>query len=111
MNAKQKTARVTYFVWKEVGNSTIIHLPQYDVSHLRETVLRSIDQKSRLRIPNHLPLIKDLCQGDPRNQRLHLVKDGQTVIAVALDEDIRQELRHQGAIPLGKAFTHKIVSV
>lgn len=110
MNAKQKSARVAYFTWRQVGNSTIIHLPQYDVTHLKETAIRSIDQKSRLRIPNHLPLVKDLCQGDPRNQRLHLVKDGQTVIAVALDEDIRQELRHQGAKPLSTAFTHKIVS-
>lgn len=109
MNAKLKTARVTFFAWKEVGNSTIIYLPQYDVSHLRETVIRSIDQKSRLRIPNHLPLVSGLCQGDPRYQRLHIVKDGQTVIAVALDEDIRQELRHQGAKPLSTAFTHKIV--
>lgn len=110
MNAKQKLARVAYFVWRQVGSSTVIPLPQYDVSHLSEEVIRSIDQKSRLRLPNHLPLVKGLVEGNVHNHRIHVIKDGAAKTAVALDQDIRQELRLQGAKALGTAFHHKVVS-
>ncbi|MFB0965547.1 MAG: hypothetical protein QMC36_07925 [Patescibacteria group bacterium] len=110
MNAKQKTARVAYFVWKQVGSSTVVPLPQYDVSHLSDDEIRSIDQKSRLRLPNHLPLVKGLAEGNPLNHRIHVIRNGETAIAVALDEDIRQELRLRKAKPLSAAFNHKVVS-
>lgn len=110
MNAKANTARVAYFVWKQVGSSTIVPLPQYDVSHLSDDQIRSIDQKSRLRLPNHLQLLKGLTEGNPLDHRIHVIRDGATKTAVALDQDIRQELRYRGAKPLGSAFSHKVVS-
>lgn len=110
MNAKQKTVRVPYFVWRQVGSSTIVPLPQYDVSHMPDAELRSIDQKSRLRLPNHLPLLSGLVQGNAKDHRIHVIKDGDTKTAVALDHDIRQELRYRGAKALGTAFNHMVVS-
>ena len=110
MNAKQKPAKVAYFVWKQVGSSTVIPLPQYDVSHLSDEEIRSIDQKSRLRLPNHLPLVKGLAEGNVQNHRIYVIREGDTKTAVALDQDIRQELRFRGAKALGKAFDHKVVS-
>lgn len=110
MNAKQKKARVAYFVWKQVGSSTVVPLPQYDVSHLSDDEIRSIDQKSRLRLPNHLPLVNGLAEGNSLNHRIYVIRDGATKTAVALDEDIRQELRFRGANPIGAAFNHKVIS-
>lgn len=110
MSTEKPAARATYFVWGEGRNGPEIPLPQYDVSDLNESTIRSIDQKTRLRIPNHLGLVKGICKDDLKLKRLVLRTEGERKIAIALDQDIRTDLRAAKARPLNQPYRHRIVS-
>lgn len=102
--------RSGFFAWKEAEGGPEIVLPQYDVSQVSKEILNSIDATGRLRIPNHLPLIQGICEGKAMLKRILVIEDGGKTVAVALDEDIRKELRMRGAVPLGIPFRCKLTS-
>ncbi|MDQ1343652.1 MAG: hypothetical protein QG650_372 [Patescibacteria group bacterium] len=109
MNTKTQNARRSaYFVWKDGTKGAEIPLPRYDVTQVKDENLRDLDRMARLRIPNHLPLIRDICAEGVKNKRIVIFAEGERKIAVALDQDIRAELIRYGAQPINPAYRHKI---
>lgn len=111
MNAKKKPPgqALVYFAWKDGKEGPEVPLPKYDVTELDDEVLRSFDEKPRLRLPNHLPYIREVCEGGIEGKRIVVSVEGDRRTAIALDDDIRRELARHGAKPL-PAHRHKIIS-
>ena len=109
MNTKtQNTNRLACFVWKDGTNGPEIPLPRYDVTQIKDEGLRILDRMARLRIPNHLSLIQNICAEGVERKRIVILTEGGRKIAVALDQDIRTELIRYGAKPINPAYRHQI---
>lgn len=105
---KKRPVRRLFSVRDTVHGAFLI-LPQYDVSHLDDDACeRMAKTEGRLRVPNYLPYLQGIRDGDLAVLRIAVFrKEGGIKVAVALDDEIRKRLRMAGATEIREPYLHK----
>lgn len=98
------------FSVRDTVQGAFLVLPQYDVSHMDDDACeRMAKTKDRLRVPNYLPYLQGIREGNLAVLRIAVFQkeDGRKV-AVALDDEIRKRLRMAGAVAIREPYLHKL---